>query len=238
MPVKVRFEYSYVTDKKLHEFKTFIHMASENLGMYPEQITKRLHLKNLYILDTFDFRRSGVAGQGMNWLPQPSFAYGLRTFDPAKPASIDFFRRTIHHEVLHLMDKQFSKEGGSIYGTNWDSLNQAGFHYNISSPGTPSSPSQLRFYKDNTRWQGFAEPYGMNIATDDRATLYARLMTAHVADEGRGDQTFLDKLKTDKILKAKANRLIEFFQSLKQELAIPTPSPWYSRLEGVFESTK
>jgi hypothetical protein len=238
MPVKVRFEYSYFTDKKLHEFKTFMHLARENLGMYPEQITKRLHLKNLYLLDTFDFRRSGVAGQGMNWLPQPSFAYGLRTFDPAKPASIDFFRRTIHHEVLHLMDKEFSKEGGPIYGTSWDSLNQEGFHYKIGSPGTPSSPSQLRFYKDNTTWQGFAEPYGMNIATDDRATLYARLMTAHVADEGRGDQTFLDKLKTDKILKAKADRLIEFFQSLKQELAIPTPNPWSSRLEAALEHFK
>jgi hypothetical protein len=72
----------------------------------------------------------------------------------------------------------------------------------------------------------------MNIATDDRATLYARLMTAHVADEGRGDQPFLDKLKTDAILKAKADRLIEFFKSLSQELAIQMPNPWSSRLEG------
>lgn len=238
MPVKVRFEYSYFTDKKLHEFKTFIRMARENLGMYPEQITKRLHLKNLYILDTFDFRRSGVAGQGMNWLPQPSFAYGLRTFDPAKPASIDFFRRTIHHEVLHLMDREFSKEGGPIYGTNWDSLNQEGFHYKVGSPGDTSSPSQIRFYKDNTKWQGFAEPYGMNIATDDRATLYARLMTTHVADEGRGDQPFLAKLETDKILKAKADRLIKFFQSLSQELTIPMPNPWYSQLEGAISTPK
>ena len=238
MPVKVRFEYSYFTDKKLHEFKTFIHMARENLGMYPEQITKRLHIKNLYILDTFDFRHSGVAGQGMNWLPQPSFAYGLRTFDTAKPASIDFFRRTIHHEVLHLIDKEFSKEGGPIYGANWDSLNQEGFHYKVGSPGALSSPSQIRFYKDNTKWQGFAEPYGMNIATDDRATLYARLMTAHVADEGRGDQPFLAKLETDKILKAKADRMIEFFQLLKRDLAIPAESPFYSKLQNVFQAQK
>jgi len=95
-----------------------------------------------------------------------------------------------------------------------------------------SSPSPVRFYKDNTKWQGFAEPYGMNIATDDRATLYARLMTAHVAGEGRGDQVFLDKLKTDKVLKAKADRLIEFFQLLKSNLAISSRSPLYSTLEG------
>ena len=238
MPVKVRFEYSYFTDKKLNEFKTFIRMARENLGMYPEQITKRLHIKNLYILDTFDFRRSGVAGQGMSWLPRPSFAYGLRTFDPAKTASIDFLRRTIHHEVLHLIDKEFSKEGGPIYGANWDSLNQEGFHYRVGSPGILSGPSQLRFSKDNPQWQGFAEPYGMNIATDDRATLFGRMMTARVADEGRCDLSFLAKLETDKILKAKADRMIEFFQLLRRDLAIPSESPLYSTLESDFRPQK
>jgi hypothetical protein len=238
MPVKVRLEYSYFTDKKLYEFKTFIRMARENLGMYPEQITKQLRIKNLYILDTFDFRRSGVAGQGMSWLPQPSFAYGLRNFDPSKTASIDFFRRTIHHEVFHLIDKEISKDGGPIYGANWDNLNQEGFHYKLASLGTLSSPSQIRFYKDNTKWEGFAEPYGMNIATDDRATLYARLMTAHVADEGRGDQPFFAKLETDKILENKAERLIEFFQLLKHDLAIPAESPFYSKLQGVSQAQK
>jgi hypothetical protein len=230
--VKVRLEYSYFTDKKLTEFKAFMRMCREQLEIYPVQITERLNVKNLYMLDIFNFRGAGVAGQGMSWLPQASFAYGLRTFDPAKPASMDFLRRTIHHEVLHLMDREFSKEGGPIYGTHWDSLNQEGFRYKIGSPGAASSPSQLRFYKDNTKWQGFAEPYGMNIATDDRATLYARLMTAHVADEGRGDQPFLDKLKTDPILKAKADRLIDFFRLLKRDLAISETSPLYSQLEG------
>ncbi|MCE2695770.1 MAG: hypothetical protein LW645_16140 [Verrucomicrobiaceae bacterium] len=149
---------------------------------------------------------------------------------------MDFLRRTIHHEVLHLMDREFSKEGGPIYGTHWDSLNQEGFRYKIGSPGAASGPSGLRFYKDNTKWQGFAEPYGMNIATDDRATLCARLMTAHVADEGRGDQPFFEKLKTDKILKSKADRLIQFFQMLKRDLAISEPSRLYSHLESACPS--
>jgi len=232
MPVKVRLEYSYFTDKKLNEFRTFMRMCREQLEIYPEQITKRLNVKNLYMLDTFNFRGAGVAGQGMSWLPQVSFAYGLRTFDSAVVKSMDFLRRTIHHEVLHLMDRAFSKEGGLIHGSNWDNLNQEGFRYKIGSLGALNSPSQLRFYRDNTQWQGFAEPYGMNIATDDRATLYARLMTAHAADEGRGDQPFLEKLKTDKILKAKAERLIEFFRLLKRDLAISETSPLYSQLEA------
>jgi hypothetical protein len=103
-----------------------------------------------------------MAGQGMSWLPQPSFAFGLRTFDPAKPASIDFLRRTIHHEVLHLIDMEFSKEGGPIYGANWDSLNQEGFHYKVGSPGTLNGLSQIRFlsHPRNVNRQDLLCPFG------------------------------------------------------------------------------
>ena len=242
MPSKVRLEYSYFTDKKLPRFKEFIHMIREELQMYPVEITRRLNVKNLYLLDDFNFRGAGVAGQGMSWLPQVSFAYGLHAFDASKTASMDFLRRTIHHEVLHLMDKEFSKEGGPIYGEAWESLNEKGFVYKISRlsaivsdlPTTPAAPAQTVFYKDNTKWQGFAEPYGMNIATDDRATLYGRLMTARVADAGKGDPLFLGRLGTDTFLKAKAERMSEFFQLLKRDLAIPASSPLYSRFESVF----
>lgn len=43
----------------------------------------------------------------------------------------------------------------------------------------------------------------MNVATDDRATLYGRLMAE--------DKLFFERLKTDKILKAKTDRILEFF---------------------------
>jgi len=239
MPSKVRLEYSYFTDKKLQKFKEFIQMIREELQMYPVEITQRLNLKNLFILDDFNFRGAGVAGQGMNWLPQASFAYGLHGFDPSKTTSMDFLRRTIHHEVLHLMDKEFSKEGGPIYGEAWESLNEKGFVYKISRlnaavSNTPTSTPQTAFYKPNTKWQGFAEPYGMNIATDDRATLYGRLMTARLADEGKGDQPFLERLGSDKFLKGKAARMSEFFQLLQRDLAIPPSSPLYERFQSVF----
>jgi len=239
MPGKVRLEYSYFTDKKLPQLKEFIQMIREELQMYPVEMTQRLNIKNLFILDDFNFRGAGVAGQGMSWLPQVSFAYGLHGFDPTKTTSMDFLRRTIHHEVLHLMDKEFSKEGGPIYGEAWESLNETGFVYKISRlnavvSNTPPVTPQTTFYKANTKWQGFAEPNGMNIATDDRATLYGRLMTARLADGGTGDQPFLERLGTDKFLQAKAARMSEFFQLLQRDLAIPPSSPLYERLQSVF----
>jgi hypothetical protein len=63
-------------------------------------------------------------------------------------------------------------------------------------------------------------------------------MTARLADAGKGDQLFLERLGTDKFLKAKAERMSEFFQLLKRDLAIPASSPLYSRFESVFPSGK
>ena len=122
------------------------------------------------------------------------------------------------------MDSRFSVEGGPVHGANWESLNEAGFLYKIGKLG-PSAPNPVTFYKDNANRPGFAEPYGMNVATDDRATLYARLMTE--------DKGFFDKLATDKILTAKTEKMLAFFQFLKKDLAIPTPSPFFTKLENV-----
>lgn len=129
-----------------------------------------------------------------------------------------------------------------MYGEAWESLNETGFVYKISrlnavvsnTPTTPTAPTQAAFYKDNTKWQGFAEPYGMNIATDDRATLYGRLMTARLADGGKGDQPFLERLETDRFLKAKAARMNEFFQLLKRDFSISPSSPLYARFQSAF----
>lgn len=219
MPVRVRLEYSYFTDRKLPEFKRFIRMVREELEIYPAEIVKKLNVKDLYILDDFTFRGAGVAGQGFSWLPQVSFAYGIKTFDPSKTTSKDFFRRTIHHEVFHLMDSRFSVKGGPIYGSNWEGLNEKGFRYRVND----SKENQPFYYKDNANRLGFAEPYGMNIATDDRATLYARIMAE--------DKAFATRLKTDKILREKADKLLGFFQLLQRDLNIRSTSPFYSRLD-------
>lgn len=220
MPVRVRLEYSYCTDKKLSQFKEFIRMVREELEPSPAEIVTKLNVKNLYILDVFTFRGAGVAGQGISWLPQAAFAYGISTFDSAKTASKDFFRRTIHHECFHLMDSRFSGEGGPIHGSNWDSLNEENFLYKV---GKTNAPNQRSFYAENANRLGFAEPYGMNIATDDRATLYARLMS--------GDVEFLSRLRRDTILKAKTEKLLEFFQVIQKDLDISSSNPFYEKLE-------
>ena len=226
MPAKVRLEYSYHTDKKLQSFKQFVHLLREELELYPDEIVSKLNVKNIYILDDFVFRNVKVAGQSFSWLPQVSFAYAISSFDPMKSSSKDFYRRTIHHEIFHLMDSKFSVKGGPIHGTNWTDLNEKGFRFKLDY----SAADQPFFTKDNAGRLGFAEPYGMNVATDDRATLYGRLMAE--------DKLFFERLKTDKILKSKTDRILEFFQLIKRDLGIKSTSAFFIKIEGMFPVKK
>jgi hypothetical protein len=221
MPAKVRLVYSYFTDKKIVQFKAFVRMLREELDMYPDTIVSRLGFGNIYILDEFTFRDVKLAGQSFSWLPKPAVAYGLNSFKPEDANSRAFFSRTTHHEVFHAMERQFTHSGGPLFGATWDALNEPGFKYRIG-PNSVSAEGQPTHTKDNAGRKGFAEPYGMNIATDDRATLYARMMVA--------DQVFYGRLATDPILLAKTNRLQEFFGNIRQELSIPASSPLYQML--------
>jgi hypothetical protein len=221
MPAKVRLVYSYFTDKKIVQFKAFVRMLRDELDMYPDAIVSRLGFGNIYILDEFTFRDVKLAGQSFSWIPKPAVAYGLNSFKPEDASSRAFFSRTTHHEVFHAMERQFTRSGGPLFGSTWDGLNEPGFKYRIG-PNSVSAEGQPTHTKDNAGRKGFAEPYGMNIATDDRATLYARMMVA--------DKVFYGRLATDPILLAKTNRLQEFFRNIRQELSITTSSPLYEML--------
>ena len=221
MPAKVRLVYSYFTDKKIVQFKAFVRMLREELDMYPDAIVSRLGFGNIYILDEFTFRDVKLAGQSFSWIPKPAVAYGLNSFKPEDANSRAFFSRTTHHEVFHAMERQFTTAGGPLFGATWDALNEPGFKYRIG-PNSVSAEGQPTHTKDNKGRKGFAEPYGMNIATDDRATLYARMMVA--------DQVFYGRLPTDPILLAKTKRLQEFFRNIRQELSIPESNPLYQML--------
>ena len=221
MPAKVRLVYSYFTDKKIVQFKAFVRMLREELDMYPDAIVSRLGFGNIYILDEFTYRDVKLAGQSFSWIPKPAVAYGLNSFKPDDVASRAFFSRTTHHEVFHAMERQFTTAGGPLFGASWDTLNEPGFKYRIG-PNSVGAEGQPTYSKDNASRKGFAEAYGMNIATDDRATLYARMMVE--------DKAFLARLATDPILLAKTNRLQEFFRNIRQELTIPASSPLYQML--------
>ena len=222
MPVKVRLEYSYLTDTKLSEFKQFIHLVREELCSYPEQIVAKLSVEHIYVLDTFTFRGAKIAGQAFSWLPRISFGYGLSSFDPKTPSSKEFFLRTIHHELFHLIDNQFSVEGGPIFGSNWNSSNEESFTYRL---GQPKELDQPAFYKENIKRTGFAERYGMNVASEDRASIYGRMMTE--------DKSFFEQLESDKILKEKTEKIFQFFQLIKQDLAIDSSNAFYTKLEEI-----
>jgi hypothetical protein len=145
----------------------------------------------------------------------------LNSFKPEDANSRAFFSRTTHHEVFHALERRFTDAAGRLVGPTWNTLNEPGFKYRIG-PDSVSAEGQPTHTKDNAGRKGFAEPYGMNIATDDRATIYGRMMVA--------DQVFYGRLATDSILLAKTKRIQEFFDNIRQEFSIPASNPLYQML--------
>ena len=222
MPAKVRLEYSYMTDKKLPQFKQFVHLVREELCSYPDEIVSQMNVESIYIMDDFIFRGAKVAGQAFTWLPKVAFGYGLSSFDPSSESSSEFFKRTIHHELFHLMDKRFSVDGGPICEANWTSMNEGSFGYRLGQQPVVDQPT---FYKDNSTRRGFAERYGMNVATEDRASIYGRIMTE--------DPLFMKQLETDAILNAKTEAIFAFFDGIKKDLNIKSSNAFYTKLETI-----
>jgi len=52
------------------------------------------------------------------------------------------------------------------------------------------------------------------------------------------DKLFFERLKTDKILKSKTDRILEFFQLIKRDLGIKSTSPFFIKIEGLFPVKK
>ena len=63
----------------------------------------------------------------------------------------------------------------------------------------------------------------MNVATEDRASIYGRIMTE--------DKSFFEQLESDKILKEKTEKIFQFFQLIKKDLDIDSSNAFYTKLE-------
>ncbi len=63
----------------------------------------------------------------------------------------------------------------------------------------------------------------MNVATEDRASIYGRIMTE--------DKSFFEQLESDKILKEKTQKIFQFFQLIKKDLDIDSSNAFYTKIE-------
>ena len=65
----------------------------------------------------------------------------------------------------------------------------------------------------------------MNVATEDRASIYGRVMTE--------DPLFMKQLETDAILNAKTEAIFAFFDGIKKDLNIKSSNAFYTKLETI-----
>ena len=89
--------------------------------------------------------------------------------------------QVVHHELFHLLENSHAPEL-MREDPEWDALNPLGFVYTAANLGEGTIP-------------GFVDDYGMTRLTEDKATVYAELMTYPI--------WVCDQTETDEILRAK-----------------------------------
>lgn len=120
----------------------------------------------------------------------PNYAHTLLLDVDAAP---DFLRRLLHHEIFHFAD--FADDGIVKRDVSWSALNPPGFGYgfggrSMRAPGV-SEP--------DPRLLGFVTPYAQAAVEEDKAEVFAFMMTTPAALRRRAER--------DAVLAAKMERV-------------------------------
>lgn len=146
-------------------------MLSEEFSKYSNQTIKATGLKKIYLVKDLS-----VNGQPRSGMPDPTLEDALyfdisSTYITSENSA--YMRRTFHHEFKHLIDYNIygSYQGDS---SNWTSCNLAGVLYGNGGSAMYNNPE---FAHSIHPQDGFVNGYATSGIEEDRAEVYAELMT-------------------------------------------------------------
>lgn len=107
-------------------------------------------------------------------------------------------RRTLHHEFFHFLD--YAQHEDVMHNPAWEAANPPGLHYGATPP--PPKPSERNWASHP--YAGFLSNYSLKALPEDRAELFAGLMTNNL---------------TLRLLLQRDQNLVTKVRLLKEELA-------------------
>jgi Putative zinc-binding metallo-peptidase len=166
---------------------------SREFVLYPREFVHRSRLKRIVLCSDLSFegqKRSAVPDLSNNTLYLDVIAGNF---------NLDYQRRAIHHDFFHMIDYQ---DDGLLYtDEQWAKLNSPGFHY-----GTGGA-RMLGDASSGVQWNspGFLNKYSTSGVEEDKAELFAHMMTDCAAVEERAatDKVIHSKMAAMKALLAK-----------------------------------
>ena len=179
-----RYEEAVTSYNRTIELKPSYADAHNNLGnilkeldKYDEKFLKKINLRYIVLCKNLFISDINTAG-----IPD----YKKRTLIIDIKFNEKYFKRSIHHEIFHIIDDSFKK---SFNKKKWSNLNHKNFSYAECSTCTKSL--DLNTYLNTN---GFITEYSKSTASEDMAEIFSHLMV-------KKNLVF----KNDEILKNKIN---------------------------------
>ena len=191
------------------EWRAYLPLLKAELGLYTACMLRDSGLRSVVLCDEITYR--GRRSSGVSDLEDGKIYLSVLAHEVRK----DKARRTVHHELFHLIDYRH----GTGYGPDpgWNKLNEGSFRYgegdwHDSDPGEGSPDKSA---------PGFLNRYSRSAPREDRAEVYAHLMAGRDLVERR--------VRSDGVLKCKC-------EELKQRMAKYFPEDGLALWEKGHES--
>jgi hypothetical protein len=198
---KTVIDYDRLQESDYEELAKYVELFRKEFFKYPKAFVENTKLKKVAMV-------KNLINQGVPVASMPDY-YQENLYMDIYIGNYDkvYQRHVIHHEYYHMIEQQF--HGTSYYkDPQWAKFNDPSFQY--GSGGINSRESSVQVV--NHPREGFISGYAMSGLEEDKAELFATLMTTEEEDMIR------KWAETDEILKNKIALLTDFLKDYNLDL--------------------
>jgi hypothetical protein len=180
------------------ELESYARLFAREFALYPPDLVKRSKLRRVVFCEHLSTGGPRIGGV---WDPEHETIYldvGVAAGDKSRA------RNTIHHEFYHAID---SHRGTFDQDDRWEMLNPPGFKY---GGGGHTAWHQPKTLMPTDKYPGFLNHYSTTAVGEDKAELFAHLVTSYAYVEQRA--------WADPVLRAKAQRMKELLADFCPEV--------------------
>ncbi len=203
-------KWDYLTENDGKTLKKYVDIFIDEWSKYPVEWVKKSNLKAIAFVKNLN-----VVNQNRAAMPD---AYGeVLYFDIGYGRYGELYQQsTIHHEYYHMIEENYF---GSFYykDPKWNAFNEKGFQYKA---GGYLAYEDGEYQHKNHPKKGFLDTYSMYGLEEDKAQVYAYLMTTEY------HEMFIEWIKTDSILKNK----MEYMKSFIKEKCLDMDNNYFEKI--------
>lgn len=170
-------------EKALRDYEAIF---APELSIYPVQLIRKIGLKRIVLCEQLSFEKQKRTAV-------PDYDHDALYFDVRRGEySKSYVRRTIHHELFHVLD--YCDDGKVYSDPRWEALNPKGFEYGrggrtMQTAGTVGRLTDAR--------PGFLNVYSTLGVEEDKAEVFATLIVhpAYMAKRAKSDVVLRKKIQ-------------------------------------------